>query len=259
MEIINYLNVGKTQRTAIEELNVKIEDANKDKKAEQFDMLSEIVDDLNPSDFPSGIEVKAKSSGISISMSGNRWSFIDLYIQDHWGSRDTARKYYVRHTVSSVSGNSNEESYETSVTKLIAIGQVPNLLAKLRGKLEMWAFVEETNDDIIRDLYKERRQLQNELTILLEMAAKENEKEFISILENGFDFGDARRVYTGYGDNYEYISNMTLARVSGKSLTVTYKNTWSDGTVHTTEPIRFKKEDLFEFMYEQLLTKEGDE
>ena len=246
--------VGVPQREAIAELEVRIDELKANENHQKAGLIEANIADLFKFD---GIVTKGSASGIEFSLDG-RWSFADAYINDRW-SRDE-KEFDVRYTLGSLSGySSNEEKTAENLAKAQVYGALPQIILQFEGILDEYARIDAEYTKERYALYQEKRQLQDELNALLSIAAKKNEDEILEILAEGIDMKpfiaeghNSKQFYTGYGDNTEYFQFMKLEKVAIKSITVTDTRVWSDGSIHTTEPRRFKKEDLFDDLYKLL-------
>ena len=253
MKITDYNNVGKLHRTKIAELKDAIRDLKVKEKAEKYNLVQTVIDELNPS----LVTIKNEDGRICIYKGDSRWSNSDVYIGDNFNNFGEKKTYSVRHSIQSNSGYSDKEQDEQDFNAHV---EIVNLIASAKRGLALliddFAAIEAEYEADRNVLYTEKRQFNFELDTLIELAKTANEKIYLNLLTEGFSFinadGGKTRVYTGYGDDYENLGNVKLLKNSVKSVLLENENIWMDGTSHPQE-FRYKKEDLFEDMHCMLL------
>ena len=249
MNLINLKNVGAPHQEKITDLEIEIQDV---KEREDFAKLglleANVMDNIPPID---GVKASTTRNGVEFTLEESNWSFIDVYVNDSWG-RDE-KTYDVRYSVGSCSGYTSNEDLSKNIAKMLTIGALPRVISQMCTILNQWKEIEQAYLEEKNALYAKKRQLSEELEMLRANANKKNEKILLERLAEGWDLtdedGSRIRIYTGYGDNYEYVGKITLVKAATKSLTISDTRVWSDGSVHVCEPVRFKKEDILDDLY----------
>ena len=257
MNLTNYNNVGTIHLERIEELNNQMDDLNNQKLIEQDNLLqAQVTEALGKHE---GLNITSDHVRLTIKLNTDNWGdTASIYINDRYDFESNKRVYYMRHQITSNNGYSDDEKNDLEAYAL-AVSLMPQAMRQFEMILLEWVSIEKRYDERGRALRDQKRQLIKERNQLIDMARAENEKIFMEILENGWTVPkDARKLYTGYGENYEFVEHLTLKKNSVKSVLLTDRNTWSDGTTHPVD-YRYKKEDLFDDMYRILLKQQEEE
>ena len=251
MNITKLHEVGKLHRQEIERLENEITNARENKKQDLIEFMDNILKNIDKID---GIDATAYENRIELS--DDKWGYVSkVEIQSSWGSED--RTYSIETRIQSFNSGDLDQHIACSVA-------ASNIKEITEGVLASYESLVNRHDESIGALYREKRQLNSELNHLIEIEQKKNETVMMDAIKSGFDFtphitdkGRTKyRLYTGYRDDYEFVTKVDFVKNSGKSVVLVAENVWSTGENHPIE-FRIKKEDLFDELY-SLLTKETE-